>query len=52
MPIDALNRIVDLPAPPRRIVSLVPSLTEYLFTIGLGPYVVGVTDYCIAPARR
>ncbi len=52
MPIDALNRTIDLPAPPRRIISLVPSLTEYLFAIGLGPYVVGVTDYCIAPAAQ
>ncbi len=52
MPIDALNRTIDLPAPPRRIISLVPSLTEYLFAIGLGPYVVGVTDYCVAPAAQ
>jgi ABC-type Fe3+-hydroxamate transport system substrate-binding protein len=36
---------------PRRIVSLVPSLTEALFALGLGDRVVGVTDWCVHPAR-
>jgi ABC-type Fe3+-hydroxamate transport system substrate-binding protein len=35
----------------RRIVSLVPSLTEALFVLGLGPRVVGVTDWCSHPAE-
>jgi ABC-type Fe3+-hydroxamate transport system substrate-binding protein len=35
---------------PRRIVSLVPSLTEALFVLGLGERVVGVTDWCVHPA--
>ena len=35
----------------RRIVSLVPSLTEALFELGLGPRVVGVTDWCVHPAE-
>ena len=35
---------------PLRIVSLVPSLTEALFELGLGPRVVGVTDWCVHPA--
>jgi ABC-type Fe3+-hydroxamate transport system substrate-binding protein len=39
-----------LPHPPERIVSLVPSLTESLFALGLGPRVVGVTDWCVHPA--
>ncbi|HBZ69825.1 MAG TPA: ABC transporter substrate-binding protein [Deltaproteobacteria bacterium] len=34
----------------RRIVSLVPSLTEALFVLGLGERVVGVTDWCVHPA--
>lgn len=34
---------------PRRIVSLVPSLTEALFALGLGERVVGVTDWCVHP---
>jgi ABC-type Fe3+-hydroxamate transport system substrate-binding protein len=36
---------------PQRIVSLVPSLTEALFALGLGARVVGVTDWCIHPAE-
>jgi len=39
-----------LPRPPERIVSLVPSLTEALFDLGLGARVVGVTDWCVHPA--
>lgn len=35
---------------PRRIVSLVPSLSESLFSLGLGERVVGVTDWCVHPA--
>ena len=38
------------PLPPR-IVSLVPSLTESLFALGLGSRVVGVTDWCVHPAE-
>lgn len=34
---------------PRRIVSLAPALTEILFSLGLGPRVVGVTSYCDWP---
>ena len=32
-------------APARRIVSLVPSVTEMLFAVGAGPQVVGVSSY-------
>lgn len=35
---------------PRRVVSLVPSLTETLFDIGAGDSVVAITDFCIFPA--
>ncbi len=34
----------------RRIVSLAPSITEILFSLGLGDRVVGVTRYCTYPA--
>jgi ABC-type Fe3+-hydroxamate transport system substrate-binding protein len=34
---------------PQRIVSLIPSLTEALFALGLGDRVVGVTDWCVHP---
>jgi ABC-type Fe3+-hydroxamate transport system substrate-binding protein len=36
---------------PQRIVSLVPSLTEALFALGLGARVVGVTEWCVHPAE-
>ena len=35
-----------------RIVSLVPSLTELLFDLGLGGRVVGRTHFCVHPAER
>lgn len=34
---------------PRRIVSLVPSVTETLFALGVGDAVAGVTAYCVEP---
>lgn len=36
-------------SPNGTIVSLVPSLTELLFYLGLGDRVIGVTQYCIHP---
>lgn len=38
-----------LAAPPQRIVSTAPSLTETLFALGLGPRVAGVTEFCRYP---
>ncbi len=35
-----------------RIVSLVPSLTETLFDLGLGDHLVGRTAFCVEPAHR
>ena len=32
-----------------RIVSLVPSITELLFDLGLGPFVAGRTTFCVHP---
>jgi iron complex transport system substrate-binding protein len=46
---DLLGREFDFPHPPRRVVSLVPSLTETLFELGAGEQVVGITDFCIFP---
>ena len=37
------------PAAPQRIVSAAPSITEMLYTLGLGDRVVGVTTYCHYP---
>jgi cobalamin transport system substrate-binding protein len=52
--VDQTGRSVSLPAPPGRIVSLVPSVTEILFAIGARDVLVGVTDFCDYPpeARR
>lgn len=36
---------------PRRVVSLVPSITESLFDLELGDRLIGVTDYCVFPAE-
>ena len=46
---DDLGTPVALPEPPRRIVSLVPSLTEALADAVPGA-LVGATDWCTHPA--
>ncbi len=47
--IDQMNRTVELPDRPGRIVSLVPSLTELLFDLGLEKEVSGITKFCVHP---
>jgi len=51
---DMLGRDVTLAAPPTRIVSLVPSVTEILYALHAEDVLVGVTDFCDFPpeARR
>jgi iron complex transport system substrate-binding protein len=50
---DGTGRVLTLPAPPRRIVSLVPGVTEMLFAIGAQERLVGRTDFCdYPPAAR
>jgi iron complex transport system substrate-binding protein len=39
----------DPASPPRRIVSLAPSMTEIMFALGLGEKIVGVTTFCDYP---
>lgn len=46
---DMLGRTVSLPAPPMRIVSLVPSVTEIVFSLGAQDRLVGRTDFCDHP---
>ena len=48
---DQTGRRVELPRPPARIISLVPSVTEILFTIGAQGRLVGRTDFCDYPAE-
>lgn len=51
--VDDAGRTVTLVQTPQRIISLAPSNTELLFTLGLEDRVVGVTDYCdYPPAAR
>jgi ABC-type Fe3+-hydroxamate transport system substrate-binding protein len=46
---DASGFALALPRPPRRIVSLVPSITETLCHLGLADALVGITAYCLEP---
>ncbi len=47
---DQLGRQIPLHKIPRRIVSIVPSQTEFLFDLGLDEEVVGITKFCVHPA--
>ena len=46
---DATGRELALGRAPQRIVSLIPSVTETLFALGLDEAIVGVTVYCVEP---
>lgn len=48
--LDAIGKAHQpVPAQEARIISLVPSLTELVFALGLGPQLVGRTGFCIHP---
>lgn len=49
---DQLNRQVDLPSIPKRIISVVPSQTELLFYLGLDAKIIGITKFCIHPTDK
>jgi len=46
---DQLGRNVSIHFPPKRIISLVPSQTEFLYDLGLDTEIVGQTLFCIHP---
>ncbi|HET8945364.1 MAG TPA: cobalamin-binding protein [Candidatus Polarisedimenticolia bacterium] len=46
---DGLGRLVVIPAPPRRIVTLAPNATDTVAALGLGDRLVGVSDFCQPP---
>lgn len=46
---DQLARNCSVPSKPQRIISLVPSLTELMFDMGLGKEIVGITNFCKHP---
>jgi ABC-type Fe3+-hydroxamate transport system substrate-binding protein len=48
--VDALGDELRLAGPPKRIVSLVPSVSETLIDLGAGRRLVGITGYCVHPA--
>jgi ABC-type Fe3+-hydroxamate transport system substrate-binding protein len=50
--LDQLERKVFLENRPKRIISLVPSQTEFLYDLGLGNQVVGQTIFCIHPEKE
>ncbi len=49
---DASGALVAVPVRPARIVSLVPSITELLFTLGLEGRIAGVTIFCSEPRAQ
>ncbi len=48
---DQTNYLVELKQYPKRIVSLVPSQSEYLWDLGLQQQLVGITKFCIHPTN-
>lgn len=54
MPIyhDQMNRSVEIPLGPQRIISLLPSQTELLFDLGLDDEIAGITKFCIHPEDK
>ena len=50
--IDAIGRTHAVARADARIVSLVPSVTELLFSLGIGDRLVGRTGFCIHPKDR
>ena len=46
---DQTSYQINLSGTPKRIVSLVPSQTELLYTLGLEDEVIGITKFCIHP---
>jgi ABC-type Fe3+-hydroxamate transport system substrate-binding protein len=47
--IDQVGNQITLDDTPKRIISLVPSQTEFLYDIGLQDSIVGITKFCIHP---
>lgn len=46
---DQLHTVFELKSKPKRIISLVPSITELLVDLGLQDAIVGVTKFCVHP---
>jgi len=46
---DQIGHVIELSQKPKRIISLVPSQSEYLWEIGLREEIIGITKFCIHP---
>lgn len=46
---DATGKIFHFKEPPKRVISLGPSITENLYLLGVGEKIVGNTTYCDTP---
>ncbi|MBP8244821.1 MAG: ABC transporter substrate-binding protein [Chitinophagaceae bacterium] len=46
---DQISSIIPVPPQPQRIISLVPSITELLYDLGLEDRVAGITKFCVRP---
>ena len=49
--VDSFGNTVTINEKPKKVVSVSPSQTEILFTLGLKDQIVGVSDYCDYPAE-
>ena len=47
--VDQMGREVRISSPPKRIISLVPSQTEFLYDLGLTDELIGLTRFCVHP---
>jgi ABC-type Fe3+-hydroxamate transport system substrate-binding protein len=50
--IDQIKHQITINDVPKKIISLVPSQTEFLFDIGLDDCIVGITKFCIHPKDK
>ncbi len=48
---DDIGTVLTLDKEPKRIISLVPSITELLVDLGLEKQLVGITKFCVHPAN-
>lgn len=46
---DQIGNRIELKIKPKRIISIVPSQSEFLWDLGLGEELVGITKFCIHP---
>lgn len=50
--LESLSQLPEFDHAPKRVVSLVPSITESLFDLGFGDSVAGITEYCLHPQDK